>query len=130
MNIHNGERVRPIQTEKYYKSTVLAVMKANLTAHQLDTDKGGQFGYEEARKVTARVIRRKLSTSSRTSPALLMMETRWDLPDREIITDKLRFQARMAERTYRTDREKAAGKGPTYTGKRARPTYGRREYYK
>jgi hypothetical protein len=68
-----------------------------------------------------------LSTSSRTSPALLMMETRWDLPDREIITDKLRFQARMAERTYRTDREKAAGKGPTYTGKRARPTYGRRE---
>ena len=41
MNIHNGEKVRPIRTEKYYKSTVLVVMKANLTAHQLDTDKGG-----------------------------------------------------------------------------------------
>jgi hypothetical protein len=75
MNIHNGEKVRPIQTEKYYKSTVLAVMKANLTAHQLDTDKGGQFGYEGARQMTAKVIRRMLSTSSRTSPALLMVET-------------------------------------------------------
>ena len=99
-HIHSGHLVRPKQTEKYYKTTVLAVIKANVSAHQLDDSKGGVPGYEAARRITAKVLRRMLATSSRTAPTLLILEAGWDLPDREIIEDKLRFHARMAQRVY------------------------------
>ena len=79
---------------------MLAVIKANVSAHQLDDSKGGVPGYEAARRITAKVLRRMLATSSRTAPTLLILEAGWDLPDREIIEDKLRFHARMAQRVY------------------------------
>jgi hypothetical protein len=82
MNIHNGKLVRPLQTKKYYEATLLAVMKANLGPHQLDTPDGDLPGYEIARQMTAKVLRRMLGTSGRTSPILLFMEARWELPDK------------------------------------------------
>jgi hypothetical protein len=56
--------------------------------------------------MTATVLRRMLGTSERTSPILLFMETRWELPDSEIIKEKLNFHARMAQRTYDEEQSK------------------------
>jgi hypothetical protein len=68
LNIHNGSSVRPLQTKEYYQSTVMAVMKANLAPHQLVTINGDLQGYEVARQMTAKVLRRMLGASGRTSP--------------------------------------------------------------
>jgi hypothetical protein len=95
--------VTPIQTEKYYNSTVLAVIKATLAQHQLDTPQGSMYGYVLARKMTAEVLRRMLGTSNRTPPVLLILEAGWDLPDRAIITEKMTFHVRMAERKYKEE---------------------------
>ena len=100
IGIHNGHIVMPDQTQKYYNSTVLSVLKANLAQHQLDTPNGDYFRYELARKMTAKVLRRMLGTSNRTSPVILILEANWDLPDKAIIVEKLSFQARMAQRVY------------------------------
>jgi hypothetical protein len=105
VGIHNGHLVRPLQTEKYYNSTVQAVIKSNLAQYQLDTPDGATFGYELARKMTARVLRRMLGTSNRTSPIVLILETGWDLPDKSIIKEKLTFHTRMAQRTHEEDKK-------------------------
>jgi hypothetical protein len=106
IGIHNGHRVMPVQTEKYYNATVLAVIKACLAQHQLDAPNGQKYGYELARKMTAKVLRRMLGTSNRTSPTLLILEAGWDLPDRAIIIEKMTFHARMAQRTYRENKKR------------------------
>jgi hypothetical protein len=81
-------------------------MKAIMAPHQLDTPEGDLPGYEVARQMTAKVLRRMLGTSSRTSPILLFMETRWELPDQEIIKEKLNFHARMAQRADNEEQSK------------------------
>jgi hypothetical protein len=87
----------------------MAVMKANLAPHQLDTANGDLQGCEVARQMTAKVLRRMLGTSERTSPIVLFMETRWELPDSVIIKEKLNFHARMAQRTYNEEQGKLKG---------------------
>jgi hypothetical protein len=80
--------------------------------------------------MTTRVIRRVLSTSSRTSPALLMAETRWDLPDREKEqTNSGTSQERRKGCTEQT-RRRQAGRDPTENGESERPTSGKREFSK
>jgi hypothetical protein len=122
IGIHNGPLVRPIQTEKYYKSIVLAVIKNNLAQHQLDTPSGDAYGYELARKMTADVLRRMLGTSNRTSPALLILEAGWDLPDREIIVEKLNFHARMAQKGH-NERQKLRKRGREASNREDGPTH-------
>jgi hypothetical protein len=44
----------------------MAVMKASLAPHQLDTANGDLHGYGVARQMTAKILRRMLGTSERT----------------------------------------------------------------
>ncbi len=100
MGIHNRQTIRPIQTKKYYQSTVESVITANLTLPQLDTARGNMHGYEEARKTTAAVLRRMMATSGRTTPIGIIAEAGWDLPDRAIIQTKMRLMARLIQRKW------------------------------
>ena len=125
IGIHNGHLVRPIQTEKYYKSIVLAVIKINLAQHQLDTPNGDMYGYELARKMTADVLRRMLGTSNRTAPILLILETGWDLPDREIILRNSDSTPEWRRKDTTKSREHKKEDAKLLTDKTPQHTYGK-----
>ena len=96
----NGLSVQSTQTAKYYRTMFLPVLTANMTLPQLDRPDGSLPGYEIARQASATIIRRMLSTSALTSPALLAAEAGWDLPDKEIILAKLRLMDRLLRREH------------------------------
>jgi hypothetical protein len=96
----SGSVVRPEQVEKYYKSLFLPVLTAHTALPQLDRPNGATPGYELARRATGEILRRMLSTSGTTSPVEMIAEAGWDLPDKEIIKNKLRLMERLLTREY------------------------------